>query len=224
VPICSSRIRSIDLESASDALSRREETRREFGIGEQETVAAIFGRLEPWKGQHVFLRAAAQAAAHAPGSRFLVVGGALFGLHPGYSESLRQLATQLGMNGKIQFLGHRQDVFRLMAATDIVVHASTEPEPWGLVVAEAMATGRAVIAAAAGGPQEMIRDGVNGILSPPANERALAAALVALLNDPEQRERLGRMARQFVEENLELRACTNRFLEKIENLRDQWTA
>src|SRR5712692_12111612 len=82
-----------------------------------------------------------------------------------------------------------------MNACDIVVHASVEPEPWGLVVAEAMAAGRPVIASAAGGPVEMITSGEDGLLVEPGGPEDLAAAIESLLRDPQRRQAMGESAR-----------------------------
>jgi glycosyltransferase involved in cell wall biosynthesis len=127
--------------------------------------------------------------------RFLVVGSSSFGLEPAYAQELRQFAKDAGMEDRVMFLGQRSDMNDLLNACDVVVHASVEPEPWGLVVAEAMAAGRAVVAAAAGGPLEMIEDGRTGLLVPPGDAEALAAAMAALLRQPERRRALGEAAR-----------------------------
>ena len=92
-----------------------------------------------------------------------------------------------------------------MNACDVVVHASVEPEPWGLVVAEAMACGRAVIASAAGGPLEMIDHKRTGWLTAPADEVALATSLEMLLANPGLRAGLGEAARRHAESEFDPR-------------------
>ena len=84
------------------------------------------------------------------------------------------------------------------AAADVVVHASVQPEPFGLVLLEAMASECALIAAGAGGPREVVEDGTNGVLVPPGDPAALAGALERLLADEEERRRLGRRGRETV--------------------------
>jgi len=171
------------------------------GLGPEELVVGIFGRLQPWKGQHLLLQAAGQLARRGVVPRFLVVGGSVFGLDPGYGRQLKRLALAAGLNAAVRFLGQRTDVNALMNGCDLVVHASVEAEPWGLVVAEAMAAGRPVVAAAAGGPLEMIQHGVNGWLVPPGDPAALAASLEYLLARPELRARLGEAAQVHAAEN-----------------------
>lgn len=147
------------------------------------TVVGIVGRLERWKRQDTFLRAAASVAPSYPDVRFAVVGGAVLGWEGTYEHDLKELATRLGIADKVTFAGHRSDVWEWVDALDIVVHASAG-EPFGLVVVEAMALGKAVVAAADGGPVEVIEEGVSGLLSPVGDHERLADALHRLLLDP----------------------------------------
>lgn len=153
----------------------------------------IVGRLAPWKGQHVFLEAFARAC---PGSeRAIVVGGALFG-EDDYAQSLVDLAQRLGIADRVEFRGHVDDVEAEYAALDVLVHASTIPEPFGQVVLEGMAAGLPVVAADAGGPAELITDGVNGLLATPGDVDGLAAQLSRLVGDPPLRAHLATAARE----------------------------
>lgn len=171
-------------------------TRATLGIGAEEPVVGMFGRLQRWKGQDVFLRAAAHIKRRGSACRFLVVGSSQFGIELSYAGQLRRQVEEEGLGGCVEFVGQRSDVNELMNACDIVVHASVEPEPWGLVVAEAMAAGRPVIASAAGGPVEMITSGENGLLVEPGQPEDLAAAIESLLRDPQRRQAMGEAARQ----------------------------
>ncbi len=163
-----------------------------------ELVIGIVGRLAPWKGQDVFLRAFAQAFPER-GARAVIVGGALFG-EDDFAASLRALCHELGLDDRVEFTGHVDDVPARLAQMHVVVHASVIPEPFGQVVVEAMAAGRAVVAAAAGGPLEVVRNGEDGLLVPPGDVSALAGALRRLADEPELAERLGRAARGRVVE------------------------
>jgi glycosyltransferase involved in cell wall biosynthesis len=153
----------------------------------------IVGRLSPWKGQDLFLRAFARAFRDGEATA-VVVGSALFGEHD-VGARLRQLATDLGIAGRVEFLGHRDDVAHQLRKLDVLVHASLVPEPFGMVIAEGMAAGLAVVAADAAGPAEIIEPEVNGVLYPIADEVGLATALRALADDPDRRQRLGEAAR-----------------------------
>ncbi len=173
--------------------------RRELNVGNAALIG-IAGRLTRWKGQHVFLEAAARIACEQPEARFLIIGDALLGIDTDYPELLRQQACRLGLGDRVVFTGFRADVPRLLAAMDVVVHASVLPEPFGVVVSEAMALGRPVIATALGGVPEVIEDGVNGILVPPGDPDALASTVLELLSDRERAQQMGLAARQRVQE------------------------
>jgi glycosyltransferase involved in cell wall biosynthesis len=150
--------------------------RTELGLGEQPTVA-VFGRLAPWKGQHL----AIEALRNLPGVQLLLVGDALFGEEE-YKRSLIQLASQPEVAGRVRFLGFRHDVGPLMQAVDGVVHCSTAPEPFGRVIVEAMLSRQPIIASRAGGALEIIEDGKTGTLVPPEDVNALADAMRRMLD------------------------------------------
>ncbi len=154
----------------------------------------IVGRVAPWKGQDLFLEAFAAAFPSGP-QRAVVVGAPLFG-EDDFDAHLRALAGDLGLAGRVDFRGFRKDVAAEMARLHVLVHASVIPEPFGLVVVEAMASGLAVVAAGAGGPAEVVTPEVDGILYPIGDLGALTAALVRVGEDSALRERLGRAAVQ----------------------------
>jgi len=160
----------------------------------------MVGRIAPWKGQHVFVEAFARAFPAGP-ERAVVVGAPLFGAgEERYLEDVRDLGERLGLDGRLELTGFRDDVGAELAGLDVLVHASTLPEPFGQVVAEGMAAGLPVVAAAAGGPAELVESGVNGLLYPPGDVEALAGALRTLAADPALRARLGAAARERTRE------------------------
>jgi len=173
--------------------------RRALGVANGTPVVTLVGRLQRWKGQHVLLAAAPRVLAQVPAVRFWIVGDALFGLEPGYPAELRRQAAALGVEAHVHFLGHRGDVPALLHASTVVVHASVRPEALGLVVLEGMAAGRPVVAARAGGPTEIIVDGVTGVLVPPGDAAALAEALVGLLRSPARCQQIGAAAHAAVQ-------------------------
>jgi glycosyltransferase involved in cell wall biosynthesis len=187
----------LDLERFDEAKRRGSgaAVRQELSIPPDAPIVSMIGRLQPWKGQHIFLAAASQVVERFPTTRFLLVGDAQFGLHAEYPERLRRLATALQIDEHVHFLGQRADVPRIMDASTVIVHASVLPEAFGLVVLEAMAAGRPVVATRAGGPCELIDDGVTGVLVPPGQPGPLADALIALLADPPWCQNLGAAAR-----------------------------
>ncbi len=155
-----------------------------FGIGEAPLVGA-FGRLAPWKGQHVLI----EALQELPGVHALIVGQDLYGERE-YEAALRQTVTERGLADRVHFLGFRTDIPLLMRAVDVVVHTSTAPEPFGRVIVEGMMCGRPVVATAGGGPEEILENGISGIIVPPNESGALAAAIRVLLEPSAWRDRI----------------------------------
>ncbi|CAN5744786.1 hypothetical protein BH23ACT10_BH23ACT10_32520 [soil metagenome] len=177
------------------------DVRSEFGWSPQHTVIAMPGRLESWKGHHVFLRAAATVARRDPSARFLIVGGALYGRDRAYADRLPRLAAELGIAHATVFTGHRTDALQLMADADVVCHCSTAPEPFGMVLIEAMALRTAVIATRGGGPDEIVDDGHTGLLVDPGDHEQLAAAMTRVLADDGVRSRMIDAAERRVRES-----------------------
>ncbi len=162
------------------------------------TTFGMLGRIAPWKGQDLFLRAFA-AAFPAGEERAVLVGTPMFG-EEAYERELHELAADLGLAGRVEFRGFREDIWRELASFDVLVHASVIPEPFGQVVLEGMAAGLAVIAADEGGPAAVIDDGRTGRLFRSRDPDALAAAMAALGADPDERRRLGGAAQLVLEE------------------------
>lgn len=154
------------------------------------------GRLQRWKGAHAFIAAAAAVHARHPEARFAVVGGTLFGLEPDHAERLRRQAADLDMAHAMTFAGHVADARPWLRAADLVVHCSERPEPFGLVMAEAMMQQRAVVAFRQGGAAEIVLDGQTGLLVAPGDVDALADAVASLLADPSRRRAMGDIGRE----------------------------
>jgi glycosyltransferase involved in cell wall biosynthesis len=166
-------------------------------------LVATFSR---WKGHHVFLDALASLPAIVP-VRGYVIGAPIYQTAGSQfsSEELKDAARARGLSGRVGFTGLLSDMPAVMRALDIVVHASTEPEPFGMVLAEAMASGRALIASAAGGAPELFQDGLEAVGHAPGDVAGLADAIARLAADPVARERLGRAARQRAEQQFDRR-------------------
>ncbi|MFD0363303.1 glycosyltransferase family 4 protein [Nocardia sp. GCM10030253] len=156
----------------------------------EETVVAVVGRLSPWKGQDVLLRAA--AAAKVRPHRIFLVGGTFFDEEP-YRAELERLARDLAL--PVTFTGHVEDPNTHLRDADILVHCSVLPEPFGQVVVEGMHAGCAVIAAGPGGPAEIVEPGVSGLLVDGGDAHQLTAALDTLIEDPALRTRLAAAGR-----------------------------
>jgi glycosyltransferase involved in cell wall biosynthesis len=174
--------------------------RRELGLV-GVPVVSVFSRLAPWKGQHVLL----EALVRLPEVHALLVGAPLFG-EDDYAKDLRQRAMSLDVADRVHFLGFRRDVPSLMRLSDIVVHTSVAPEPFGRVIVEGMLALRPVVAARAGGAAEIVDDGVNGVLVAPGDANALAAALTDLLADPAKAKALAETGHEMALERFSLRS------------------
>jgi len=174
-----------------------ERARAELGIPGPAPVVMTVGRLQYGKGQHVFVEAAAPVRERIPSARFVVVGDALFGLEPGYAPALRARAREVG-GGAIVFAGFRPDVPALLCAADVLVLPSVFPEGSPVAVLEAMAMEVPVVATSVGGVPELVRDGETGLLVPPGDVAALAAAVVRLLSDRAGAVAMARRARQRI--------------------------
>lgn len=158
-----------------------------------ETVGML-GRITPWKGQDVFLRGFAEAYGDSD-VRARIIGNAMFG-ETDFEQHLHELAEELGITDRVEFRGFREDVYAELDELDIVVHASTSPDPLPGVVIEAMGAGLPVVAANAGGNPEHVSDGVNGFLHEPGDAASLARALRTATSDRARREEIGTAARE----------------------------
>jgi len=161
-------------------------------------VIALIGRIAEWKGQHVFLRAAAALRARYPEARFWIIGAPLFGEFE-YERALHTMAEQLRVTDTVSFLGFRDDVAQLMSQIDIVVHASTLGEPFGQVVIEGMAAGKPLVATDGGALPEIVIPGETGYLVPMGSAEDMALAISRLLADPAQARAMGQAGKKRVE-------------------------
>ncbi|HTS87894.1 MAG TPA: glycosyltransferase family 4 protein [Gemmatimonadales bacterium] len=176
---------------------RADEVRREAGVAPGAILAVMVGNIRPWKGQHVVLSALAQLPIEVRGRlRVLFVGATAPG-EVEYEAALRQTVAREGLEGIVQFVGARRDVPDFVNAADICLHASVTPEPFGLVILEAMALGKPLLAAACGGPAEILTP-ESGVLFDPERPEQLTAALARLVPDEAARACLGRAARERV--------------------------
>ena len=161
-------------------VERARQLRGELGWADNPVIA-IVGRLQGWKGQETFLRAAALVLQRIPSARFLVVGGAILGWEGDYEAQLKDLARELRLGDSVCFVGHQSDVGPWYSAADVVVNASVG-EPFGMVVIEAMARCKPLVVTDSGGIPEIVTHGQEGLLSRRAS-RAMAGALCRLLSD-----------------------------------------
>jgi glycosyltransferase involved in cell wall biosynthesis len=160
----------------------------------------MFATMARWKGHEVFLRALAHLPPGMP-VRAYVVGGGIYetdGSQYTVAE-LRRLAAELGVADRVGFTGYVDEPAEAMRACDIIVHASTQPEPFGLVIAEAMASARAVVLSKAGGAAELATPGTDALAFSPGHAEELSRCLSRLVGDEQARAELGRAGRKAAE-------------------------
>lgn len=183
-------IDSQKVQAASDG----QRIRQAYGITAGSLVIGSVANIAPKKGYDVLIRAIAKARQEINDLACLIVGADERGLQKG----LERLGESLGLDGRLCFAGFQQDVFPYLDAMDLFVLASVD-EGFGIVLLEAMACAKPVVATRVDGPPEIMEDGRTGLLVPPRDHDAMAKALVELLKDPERRARMGKQGRERVE-------------------------
>jgi glycosyltransferase involved in cell wall biosynthesis len=160
----------------------------------------LVGTFAKHKGHHTFLEAVAMLPSDLQ-FRAYVVGGPLYRTDASQwsLDDLKSRVSRLGLSDRVGFTGFVSNPSAAMRSLDIVVHATTQPEPFGLVIAEAMACRRALTASRAGGAVEVFCEGVNALGHAPGDVQDLAAAIARLASDSNLRRTLGEAGRQTAE-------------------------
>lgn len=170
-----------------------------------------------WKGQEVFLQALSRVIEKGSTIplRGYVVGGPIYQTKGQWSQAeLRQIVDRLRIAKFVGFIPFQSDTRPIYRALDVVVHASTQPEPFGLVIPEAMSAGKAVIVSAAGGAQDLFQDEITGLGHSPGDVAALARGIERLAQDEGLRQRLGQNAAAHAREQFAM----DRFYQEIGDL------
>lgn len=192
--------------------------RAELGLPAHGKIVSVVGRIQEWKGQEYFIRAIPMILKEVSDAYFLIVGGPTFDKDYPYNKKLNQLTEVLEIKDKVRFAGFREDVAEIMSLSSVLVHASIEPEPFGLVLVEGMASGRPVIATDIGGPREIIVQNESGILIPPKDEDALAKAVVRVLQDEPFRNKLAENAKATIKARFSIETCISKMEDHLETL------
>ncbi len=196
----------VDIDRYRAAGADPEVKRKELGLTRGEPIVLSVGRLEPVKGHRYLINAVPSVLKELPQARVLLCGdGALRG-------ELEGLARNLGVAEEVIFLGEREDVPELLAASDLFVLPSLN-EGMGRAVVEAMAAGKAVIATDVGGVPDLVADGESGLMVEAESPEQLAGAIVMLLKDEDLRRKMGVEGKNRAEEY-----SIDAMLEKIDAL------
>jgi glycosyltransferase involved in cell wall biosynthesis len=167
--------------------------REEFKIDNSVPLVGIIAHLTPWKGHDYFLKAAVKIAEEIPDVMFMIVGDVIYQTegHRKYKEVLEKLCSDLGLQDRVIFTGFRNDIPEIISTLDLVVHASSQPEPFGRILIEAMAMGKPLVATNLGGVPEIVKNGYTGLLVPPKEPAAIAEASIKILKNRQLALKLG---------------------------------
>jgi glycosyltransferase involved in cell wall biosynthesis len=180
-------------------------------------VVTLVGRINRWKGHDILIKAAELLVGRDLNVRYLIVGSPPPG-QPELLEALRSSVSASPARSFISMIDFRQDVWPIWDLTDIAVVPSTEPEPFGLVAIEAMASGKPVIAARHGGLLDIVDDGVTGLLVEPGSAEQLADAILRLVTDPLLRDSMGHLGSRRQAEVFSLEGQVKKTLSLIDSL------
>ena len=180
-------------------------------------LIATFGL---WKGHETFLRAMAQI----PGNlnfRGYIIGGPVYQTEGSQwtLEELRVRVEQLGLANRIGFTGFVLQPSSVIRSLDIIVHASTQPEPFGLIIAESMACGRPVVVSQTGGAAELIEPGINALGYPSGDARALSNQIALLIENPDLRNKIGKAGRETAEKLFDRKRLAKEMIPVYERIR-----
>ena len=169
--------------------------RKEICVGDSAPLIGIAGRVNREKKIEHFIKAASILSHLYPQARFIIIGGANTLEEEKYLDDMKKLADVCGVSNKIIFTGTRKDIPAVMNSLSVYAHARTN-EGFGLVIAEAMATGVPVVAPATGGILGLVEDNITGFLVPPDDPEALAAGISTLLSNPDMAEAMGKAGKE----------------------------
>jgi len=187
--------------------------RRQYGLVSEGKVFGIVGRIVRMKGHIEFLKSAFIVLDLVPDSKALIVGDFSDG-DVNYQDQIKAMVEESGFEDRIVMTGYVDKIEGIYSILDVCVHASIEPEPFGLVITEAMANGVAVVATDLGASKEIITDGVNGYLVNPNSTGKLTETIVKLLTDNELRNKIGNEGKCHARKNYQASSCA-RSVEEI---------
>jgi glycosyltransferase involved in cell wall biosynthesis len=168
-----------------------QDVRAELGIDRSEHMVSLFGNIQQWKGQITLAEASVELRKTYNRIRCVLFGEII---EQDYAEEIKRLIRAKGLEDVFLFGGYKSDVVNWMNASDVIVHASVKPEPFGRVLIEAMTIGKPVIGAGIGAVPEIIENKVSGLLFQPGDHEELRDRIDFLLSHPDEAERLGKNA------------------------------
>jgi len=212
-------IKPLSLEIIYDGLDRTEDRRQKaedrnsvlcppssvFCLPPGCKVVSVIGRITFWKGIHVFIDAAKIVLRNLPDTYFLIVGASDTKQAAKYQKRLEDDVRKSAITNRIFFTGFVEDIAEVLHRTDVFVLPSVYPEPFGMIVIEAMLAGVPVVATSHGGPVELIEDGKDGFLVKPNDYKQLADKIAVLIKSPSLCKQMGRCAQLHVARDFQMR-------------------
>lgn len=189
--------------------------RQHYQIPLQVPLVGMAARLRPWKGQERFLQMAAQVLNEGSQAHFLLIGGDPFGDVGRFEHHLNEFARDQGLSEHVTFTGHLEDIRPALSALDVFVHPGN-PEPFGRVIIEAMASGKPVVAFSHGAAPEIVEHGRTGILVKPGSQAELVKGTITLLKDPAKGQVMGAYGRKRVQSHFSIQHTVSRTAEIYE--------
>jgi glycosyltransferase involved in cell wall biosynthesis len=200
----------IDYHRVNSTEEKIREIKHELNVAPGGKVVGIIATLFPVKNHAIFLQAAALIDQSLPGTRFALVGDGPL------RSQLESLSSELGLASKATFFGSQRDVGAYLSALDIAVLTS-DTEGCSNFLLEAMALGKAVVATDAGGNRELVQHGETGVLVPPRDSKAVAKAVIDLIQHPEKAASMGQKARERVMKQFALDNMVHQYESLYEN-------
>jgi glycosyltransferase involved in cell wall biosynthesis len=196
----------IDIEKLKDRQIDKDKEKQRLNIPLDRFLIGTVTRYEPVKGNKYLIFAAVQVIRAYPASMFIIVGDG------SQRKMLESLVRRSGINENVMFIRHTQDVIPIVSIFDIFVLPSLN-EGMGRVLLEAQALGVPVVATGVGGVPCVVKDGQTGIIVPPKDPKALAEAIVKLIQDEEMRKRLAMQAREWIGQDFSSQTMIKKYSE-----------
>jgi len=201
-------LNGIDLNGWDPEAVTGDGVRREFGLQPGAPLIVMVAQLTAWKRQSTLVEAFRTVILKHPAAHLLLVGvewnWSRAPREGGYTQELRRLVTEAGLERHVSFAGQRRDVREILAAADIFTLPSVD-DPCALAYIEAMVMAKPIVAVQAGGTPELVEHGKTGLLGPPDDSERLASNLTALIDDPVRRREMGEQGRRRAVEYLNAR-------------------
>jgi len=203
----------VDIGLFETAASKRDSVRKKLNLKDNDIAVGIFGRIVSWKGQLEFVHAALKAINLNDNLKAFIIGD----ISDGTSEYLCQIQSVINrspVKDHFTLTGYQEDIEAYYCAMDIIVHASTAPEPFGMVVIEGMTAKKPVIATKAGGPLEVIDHETNGIFVEPGSVEEMSLKILDLVNNPSKRRQIGLNGFEMVQKRFSIETVAS----QVDNL------